>query len=176
MVRKAFLFALAAVLLVAASSNADARSRHHHRHYAHRHHASHSHVATAHAGFAVIRAATGATAVVARDVADKFQALIRKLEDAGAVIKDMGGLRHTMIAGTDTWSKHSVGHAIDICQRARNVVDGRCRLPRNATQIAASVGLTHGAVWGNPDRGHFEARGSNPGHGGRRYASLGWWR
>jgi len=109
-------------------------------------------------GMAIVKAQSGATAVVARSVASKFQALIHKLEEGGTQIKFMGGLRRTRIAGTRTWSQHASGKAIDICQHARNVVS--CKLPPNATQIAASLGLLHGAVWNNPDTGHFEVASS----------------
>lgn len=111
-----------------------------------------------------IRAQSGATAVVAKASAPKFQALVDKLEESGTKIKFMGGLRKTKIAGTRIWSKHASGNAIDVCQVARNRVT--CSLPSNATQIAASVGLLHGAVWRHPDAGHFEVTG------GSRYSMV----
>lgn len=161
-------------MLLSTGAQAHGHRHHHHRHAHHAHH--HAHAAPTAptetgGGMAVIRAATGATALVARDVAGKFQQLVSALEAAGARIRDMGGLSHRRIAGTGTWSKHSVGHAIDICQLERNVVERGCHLPASATRIAASLGLTHGAVWGNPDTGHFEVRGPNPGSGGHAYAS-----
>src|SRR6266576_1730521 len=41
--------------------------------------------------------------------------------------------------------------ALDICQHARNVVDSRWRIPRDATALAEKQGLDHGAKWNNKD-------------------------
>lgn len=104
----------------------------------------------------VIHSRSGASARVNSAYASRFLCLIHKLEAVGYRIQFMGGYRHTRIAGTRIWSKHASGNAIDINQTARNRVTRR--LPRNATSIASSCGLTHGAIWRHPDTGHFEVR------------------
>lgn len=113
-----------------------------------------------------VHSKAGASASVAPQYAAAFQALIDDLEAHGAVIKFMGGYR----AGShcDQGHKHPCGMALDVCQYARDVVDGKCSLPGRSAEneIASRHGLFHGAQWCNPDRGHFEAGGSATcGHG-----------
>lgn len=113
----------------------------------------------AHAG--TIKASSGATARVNAQHAPKFQCLISGLERTGYRIDFMGGYRNTYIdsrytGGRKIKSKHASGLAIDINQTGRNRVTRR--LPANATQIASSCGLTHGAVWRAADSGHFEVQ------------------
>lgn len=104
----------------------------------------------------VIHSRSGARATVNSAYASRFICLIHKLEAVGYRIQFMGGYRHTKIAGTNHWSKHASGAAIDINQTARNRVTRR--FPHGVSSMAASCGLFHGALWRNPDTGHFEVR------------------
>ncbi len=76
------------------------------------------------------------------------------LEATGYRIHFMGGYRRSKIAGTNIWSKHASGRAIDINQVGRNRVTRR--LPASASGIASACGLFHGAHWRHADAGHFE--------------------
>lgn len=105
---------------------------------------------------AQVRSKSGATASVAPSARGKFQCLINKLDTTGYRIDFMGGYRRTKIAGSNQWSKHASGLALDINQTARNRVTRR--FPANINQMASSCGLFHGAKWGYPDTGHFEVR------------------
>lgn len=103
-------------------------------------------------GLIEIRSAGGHFAKVASAFAGRFQAFVRDLESGGFRIRFMGGWRSWgSCRGCDA---HPRGRALDIDQTARNVTVQR--LPANVTQIAARHGLCHGAVWNNPDAGHFE--------------------
>lgn len=123
------------------------KARHYHRH-------------VRHAGLVTIRTPSGKPVVVAAGAARLFKGFLDEVEHAGFRIPFLGGYRATKIAGTNRWSKHASGLAVDICQTARNRV--ACRLPSNITAIAARYGLTHGAVWSRPDAGHFEVAGKRP--------------
>ena len=105
---------------------------------------------------ATIYSRSGASASVNSAYAPQFRCLISKLEASGYRIQFMGGYRHTKIAGTNRWSKHASGAAIDINQTARNRVTRP--FPHGTSSMAASCGLFHGALWRNPDTGHFEVR------------------
>lgn len=104
--------------------------------------------------------AQGRSITVASSAAPKFRCLLSKLGDAGYPVLTLGGLAsHGHIRG----SKHYSGRAIDINQVRRNVV--LRPLPARATAMAESCGLVHGAVWRNPDQGHFEVAGGGRLHG-----------
>jgi hypothetical protein len=116
------------------------------------------------AGMVVSR--SGARASVSASYASQFQGLINDLEAYGARITFMGGYR----AGVCSLPahKHPCGMALDICQLARGVVDGRCNLPNHQelSRLAQAHGLFSGGDWCNDDYGHVEAGGSVAcGHG-----------
>jgi hypothetical protein len=140
--RLATAAAFATVLL---STGAQA---HGHRHHHHRHsHAHHAHAATTAptetgGGMAVIRAATGATALVARDVAGKFQHLSRRSKRPARGLGIWAGSRPVALPAPALGQSHFRRTSlIDICQLERNVVgrglsplpaerDAHCREPR----------------------------------------------
>lgn len=101
------------------------------------------------AGDHVIVASSGAKASVSMAAKPRFTCLLNKLEAVGYHVDFMGGY-----ASRGNSSAHPTGNALDINQTARNVVTRR--LPSNATEMARDCGLVHGAVWSNPDQGHFE--------------------
>ncbi len=98
---------------------------------------------------------TGAPARVSPRFAPIAQAVVDDLERGGATISFMGGYRRG-----PCWSGglHPCGLAIDLCQTARGVVDGRCNLPSRAEEarIAAAHGALSGGIWCNQDRGHIQ--------------------
>lgn len=106
---------------------------------------------------------SGARAQVADAAAGPFQCLVDRLEGAGYPIRFMGGWRRH---GSVRHSLHPAGLALDVNQIARNVT--RPRMPAGATGWAASCGVLHGAIWRNPDAGHFQIGGEWPRKGRRR--------
>lgn len=94
-------------------------------------------------------ASTGAKTSVSTVARPHFQCLLTKLEAVGYRIDFMGGYAHR-----GNSSAHPTGNALDINQTSRNRVTRP--LPANATEMARECGLVHGAVWSNPDKGHFE--------------------
>lgn len=107
-------------------------------------------------GGGVIRSKkTGATARVGAAYAAQFQAYIDELEQNGAEVRFIGGIRRGKC-----WSggMHPCGKAIDVCQLSRGRVDSRCHLP-GRTQIAAIAarhGLFEGGQWCHSDYGHAQ--------------------
>lgn len=94
-------------------------------------------------------ASSGAKASVSTIARPHFQCLLSKLEAVGYRVDEMGGY-----ASRGNSSAHPTGNALDINQISRNHVSRP--LPVNATEMARDCGLVHGAVWDNPDQGHFE--------------------
>ncbi len=106
----------------------------------------------------VVRASSGATACIASSAASHFQAFVAALEATGYRIDFMGGWR---AHGTCRYcNMHPRGLALDINQTGRNRITHR--FPSGVTALAASYGLLHGAVWSNPDTGHFELLSASP--------------
>ena len=106
-----------------------------------------------------ISSKAGAKAKVNSSVKNNFVAFIEDFEATGGKILFMGGWRSH--GSCSRCVMHPRGLALDICQHARNVVDSRCRFPRDATALAEKHGLDHGAKWNNKDTGHFEVRLKN---------------
>jgi hypothetical protein len=77
------------------------------------------------------------------------QCLLRWLDAMGYPVKDIGGF-----GARGNMSAHPTGNALDVNQLSRNVVS--VRFPIGVTQAASNCGLVHGAIWSNPDTGHFE--------------------
>lgn len=92
---------------------------------------------------------TGASTSVSSAMLPHAQCLLRWLDAMGYPVDDIGGFGER-----SNPSAHPTGNALDVNQRARNVVTHR--FPSGVTAAASTCGLVHGAVWGNPDTGHFE--------------------
>ena len=127
----------------------------------------------AEAEIVTIRSAAGATARVAASAASKFQAYIRSLEQAGAKILFLGGVRSGSCSIPR--SKHPCGLALDVCQTARGRVDARCRLParQEVVKLAAAHGLIEGGAWCHHDYGHVEVRTARQGEACKHHPFLG---
>lgn len=127
------------------------KTRHYVKHYKKRYHKK----VVVQRGHGNVRSKSGATARVNPKYREKFQCLIDKLDDHGYKINIIGGYRKTKIAGTNIWSKHASGNAIDINQYSRGYT--KPRIPKASDQWAIDCGLYPGSFFG--DRGHFEIPG-----------------
>lgn len=105
-------------------------------------------------GLVTLYTKSGQKYVVAAGAAKQFSGFVSWLESTGYKIEDIGGYAHRRIAGTRSISNHARGTALDINQERRNRVT--YRFPPGTTEKAKEFGLLHGAVWDNPDTGHFE--------------------
>jgi hypothetical protein len=104
---------------------------------------------------------SGVKVTVASDAADAYKGFLSELEGAGYKLdqSQTGGYNKRNIAGTNTPSQHSFGHAVDINWRANpRGANGPSDLPPNIGDIAAKYGLTWGGTWagGTRDPMHFE--------------------
>lgn len=104
-------------------------------------------------------APNGAKFTVAEDLADKFEGLIRDLEDAGYPIdpKQSGGYNPRNIAGTNTPSNHAFGRAIDV-NWTNNPLGKDGDIP---PELARTLSEKYGLRWGGDyksrkDPMHFE--------------------
>lgn len=108
----------------------------------------------------VVSHKTGATARVAAEHREKFQAYVDELESGGARIIKMGGLpdRRSQRPRCSPARQHNCGTALDVCQLRRGVVDPRCNLPgrERIAEIAARHDLFEGGRWCNSDYGHAQ--------------------
>lgn len=106
-------------------------------------------------GNGMVRSSTGATAHVSPRYAGRFQALVEKLEAAGANVLTLGGIRKGRCSDG---SQHPCGMALDVCQLRYGVVLAKCHLPsrEKMAEIARSVGLQSASEWCHPDTGHFQ--------------------
>lgn len=101
---------------------------------------------------------TGAWASVSPKYRDRFQNYIDALEQEGASVYYMGGIR----GGTCVipQHKHPCGMALDVCQDRRDGVQKErfCNLPPRSKmmELARKEGLFEGGAWCLPDRGHVE--------------------
>lgn len=101
---------------------------------------------------------TGVWASVSAKYRDRFQNYIDALEEEGASIYYMGGIR----AGKCSIpaNKHPCGMAMDICQDKRDGVQAArfCNLPPRSkmVELARKEGLFEGGAWCSADRGHVE--------------------
>lgn len=97
---------------------------------------------------------SGRTAWLAPAAAPKFQAFVNELEASGYRVGVMSGWRRSgSCRGCDM---HPRGLALDIDQTGRNIMPKGKRFPAGVTAMAARHGIGHGAIWSNPDTGHFE--------------------
>lgn len=120
---------------------------------------------------ATVRTRNGLTAQVAAVFQQNFQGFIDELEGTGYVIRNIGGYSRRQSVGSNRWSYHASGAAIDI-NVPNPVVGGRPNgyfrprppdapitdMPPNTAQIAARHGLGWGGAWTNLDDAmHFSA-------------------
>lgn len=119
----------------------------------------------------VVSHKTGAKARVGAAYAARFQAYIDSIEAAGARVLFMGGIRRGRCS---SGHRHPCGMALDVCQKSRDRVDARCRLPdrRSLARIASSVGLFEGGQWCHGDYGHAQVGVSAAPCGETRFASA----
>lgn len=85
---------------------------------------------------------------------ENFECLFKALEDNKYPMSFIYGYACRPLAT----SNHPRGLAVDINQHSRDVTSPNIYRWRSATQLARNCNLTHGAVWRNPDAGHFEMR------------------
>lgn len=102
------------------------------------------------------------------EAAPHMQGFLNDLSEAGAPISELGGFNRRRIAGTNRWSQHSYGNAIDINQSSRNVVSPAFSKwmrenPDKLREIEQRHGMVSGAGWRNPDTGHWEYGGKSKG-------------
>jgi len=116
------------------------------------------------AAMTTVRTSGGISVTVNKQAAPQFQGFLSDLEAAGAPIRGVGGFNERKIAGTDRWSQHAYGNAIDIDQTGRNVTAdafkqwGLANKDKLAT-IEQKWGMTGGQNFSNPDWGHWEWSG-----------------
>ena len=119
-----------------------------------------------------ITSKSGASASVDRKFQNQFQGLVNELEASGYKISRIDGYNKRKVAGTDTWSSHAYGAAIDI-NPLKNMPGQQGDLPFNAGQIAAKYGLGWGATFRtNPDPMHFSATAREGGSFQARYGAM----
>jgi hypothetical protein len=103
---------------------------------------------------------SGASTSVSDAMLPHAQCLLRWLDAVGYPVRDIGGFGER-----NNPSAHPTGNALDVNQLGRNVVS--VRFPAGVTQAASDCGLVHGAIWSNPDTGHFEMP--------NKYGYVGFW-
>jgi len=115
-----------------------------------------------------IKTKSGLTASVNAKLQGKFQNLVDWLESKGYNITSIGGYNPRKIAGTNIWSAHSYGAAIDI-NPAQNPMGSKLitDMPAGVSAYAKSLGLGWGGDWSNKkDAMHFSAQPHEGGAGG----------
>jgi hypothetical protein len=108
-----------------------------------------------------IKTSGGHTFTVHKNSADAIKGFVEDLEKAGAPIHDVGGYNRRHIAGTNRWSQHAYGNAIDINQSGRNATSRDFERWRetHGPELRAALAkhnMVSGGDWRNPDWGHFE--------------------
>lgn len=101
----------------------------------------------------LVRTSNGNGAYVHPSAVPAFECLMKGLEGARYPIKWVGGYGCRPLPT----SNHPRGLAMDVNQSSRDRTNPNI-YRWNATAIAQACNLTHGAVWRNPDAGHFEIR------------------
>jgi len=115
---------------------------------------------------------SGASASVDKKFQRQFQGLIDELEQSGYKISRIDGYNNRKIAGSNQWSSHAYGAAIDI-NPLQNMPGQAGDLPFNAGQIASKYGLGWGATFrSNPDPMHFSATAREGGSFQARYGAM----
>jgi hypothetical protein len=104
----------------------------------------------------------GHTIEVNEAAAPHFAGFLKELTDSGYKIKDIGGYSNRKIFGTNTYSEHAFGNAIDINPNENpQQHGGPSNMPANVREIAAKYGLIWGGDWRGASRDpmHFEWSG-----------------
>jgi hypothetical protein len=96
---------------------------------------------------------------------DQLKGFVEELEAGGAPINSIGGYNPRRIAGSNRWSQHAYGNAIDIDQHARGVVDKGFSdwinaHPAEYRAALSKWGIKSGEDFG--DLGHYEWGGTKP--------------
>lgn len=112
-------------------------------------------------GLTTVATPSGKSVTVNRQAAPFFSGFLKDLEDAGAPIGSIGGYSKRPISGTNQWSQHAYGNAIDINQQSRNVTSGDFKQwgEQNRGKLAEleqKWGMVGGQNFSNPDWGHWE--------------------
>lgn len=107
----------------------------------------------------------GKSVRVNKQSAPYFLGFLNDLEKAGAPINSIGGHNVRPIAGSNKWSQHAYGNAIDVNMTGRNVTTGGLKKwaddnPEKLAEIEKRYGMVSGAKWRNPDFGHWEWGGA----------------
>lgn len=104
----------------------------------------------------------GGRVTVNASAAPRFIGFLKALSKTGYKIHSLGGLNVRPIDGTNTYSLHSYGLAIDINPSENPVSYGRpvTNLPRGIGRLAAKYGLVWGGDWHGQkkDAMHFSIR------------------
>lgn len=116
-----------------------------------------------------IRTAGGRTFTANAASAPYLKGFVEDLERGGAPINSIGGYNPRHIAGTNKWSQHAYGNALDIDQHSRGVTskafaDWARANPEKLNAAVKKWGIINGASFG--DWGHFEWGGTG-GEGAR---------
>lgn len=103
----------------------------------------------------------GKQVTVAADAAERLKGFLDALESEGAPIQTVGGYNKRKIFGTDKWSEHASGRAVDINQSGRDKVteDFRKWVELHQEFLRRTMqkyGIVSGGDFKNPDLGHFE--------------------
>jgi hypothetical protein len=108
-----------------------------------------------------VESKTGKAAYINSKLVPRFQALVDWFESFGYQIRSLGGYNQRKIAGTDKWSTHSYGVAIDINPDKNPMVPSTTPnwtdMPIKETSATAkALGLGWGGDWRNKkDAMHF---------------------
>lgn len=119
----------------------------------------------------------GRRVTVSREAAPSILGFLNDLESGGAPLRSVGGYNPRKIAGTDTWSEHAHGSAVDIDQRARNIVSMEFeKWARDNPEVLQAAlrrnNMIDGGTWKSPDFGHFEWNRTPLAPGGAQGASV----
>lgn len=117
---------------------------------------------------ALLKSSNGKKAYVHPSAVKPFECLLKGLDGIRYPIKFVGGYGCRPLRT----SNHPRGLAIDVNQYSRDVTKPNV-YGWNATKVANSCNLTHGAVWRNPDAGHFEIRSQSRGQQQSRRSANG---
>jgi D-alanyl-D-alanine carboxypeptidase/Mannosyl-glycoprotein endo-beta-N-acetylglucosaminidase len=126
-----------------------------------------------------VTAPSGVHVSVAKNAAPQFQGLLTDLEGAGYKLdqSETGGYNARPIAGSDTWSQHAFGRAVDVnWQQNPNGLNKTQTIPTDlAHQLAAKYGLIWGGDWSGSSRDpmHFELAQPQSGGDGSGVAAGG---
>src|ERR1700730_13359606 len=88
--------------------------------------------------------------------AGAFTGFFNDLAATGYPLTDLQSYNPRPIAGTDIWSQHSYGAAVDITPSGGRSAGPTVPYPSNIGDLAAKNGINWGQNFSNPDQTHFE--------------------